>query len=130
MAKGTKTPLELGKRERQIYETIVQLGEASVSDVLKRLDQAPTYSAVRATIRLLVEKEWLKYREDGPRYLYRPAQSQDKNRRGAIQRLVSTFFGGSAKDALAALLDISAGALSDEDIAEMAKLIEQAKLGK
>ena len=68
-----KTPLELGKRERQIIETVQRLGEASVADVRKNLDDAPSYSAVRTMLGLLVEKGWLKFRQDGKRYLYRTA---------------------------------------------------------
>ena len=63
-----KTPLELGRRERQIVETVVKLGEASVADVRKNLVDAPSYSAVRAMLGLLVEKKWLKFRQDGKRY--------------------------------------------------------------
>ena len=71
-----KTPLELGKRERQIIETVQRLGEASVSDVRGNLDDPPSYSAVRTMLGLLVEKGWLKFRPDGKRYLYRTAMSR------------------------------------------------------
>ena len=122
-----KTPLELGKRERQIFETVVELGEASVTEVLARLDNPPSYSAVRATMGLLVEKGWLRFRREGQRYLYRTALGKEKARRNAAERLLSTFFGGSATDAVAALLDISAQDLSDEQLQQMIEMIEQAR---
>jgi predicted transcriptional regulator len=125
-----KTPLELGKRARQIYETVARLGEASVTDVQRNLDRPPSYSAVRATMGLLVEKGWLKYRVNGTRYVYRTAVHREKNQRTAIERMLSTFFGGSAKDAMAALLDVSSAELSDDDIRQLVQMIEQARREK
>ena len=122
-----KTPFELGRRERQIVETVVKLGEASVADVRKNLVDAPSYSAVRAMLGLLVEKKWLKFRQDGKRYLYRPAAGKEKSQKKAISRLLETFFAGSRTDALAALLDSSASEMTDDEYQRMAKMIEQAR---
>ena len=93
-----KTPLELGRRERQIVETVVKLGEASVADVRNHLVDPPSYSAVRAMLVVLVEKKWLKYRQDGKRYLYRPAAGREKSQKRAVSRLLETFFAGSPTD--------------------------------
>lgn len=122
-----KTPLELGRRERQIVETVVKLGEASVSDVRSNLVDPPSYSAVRAMLGLLVEKKWLKYRQDGKRYLYRPAAGREKSQKRAVSRLLETFFAGSRTDALAALLDSSATEMTDDEYQRMLKMIEQAR---
>ena len=91
-----KTPLELGKRERQILETVHRLGEASVAQVREQLANPPSYSAVRTMLGLLVKKGWLKYRAKGKRYLYRPAAAKEQSQRAALRRLLGTFFGGSA----------------------------------
>ena len=125
-----KTPLELGKRERQIIETVQRLGEASVADVRKNLDDAPSYSAVRTMLGLLVEKGWLKFRPDGKRYLYRTAMSRERSQRTALERLLGTFFGGSAGDAMAALLDISAHEMTEEQLGRLRKMIDDAKENK
>ncbi len=130
MGKKKKTPLELGKRERQIYETIVALKEASVADVLAQLADPPSYSAVRATMNLLVKKNWLKYRKVGQKYLYRASAGQGKVRRNAVQKMLATFFGGSPTDAVAALLDVSASELTDAQLQEMARMIENLRQGK
>ena len=127
MSKTKKTPMELGKRERQIYETVVAQGEASVSDVRAHVANPPSYSAVRATLNLLVDKKWLKFRQAGPKYLYRPAAGKEKAKRNAIQRVLSNVFGDSATEAVAALLDVSAAKLSDEQLQEMIEMIENAK---
>lgn len=126
MGNKRKTPLELGKRERQIYETVMGLGEASVGQVRANLANPPSYSAVRATMNLLVDKHWLRYRKEGQKYIYRVAGGE-KARKNAARRLLSTFFGGSTLDAVAALLDASASELSDEDVGELIAMIEQAR---
>ena len=117
----------MGKRERQIVETVIKFGEASVSEVQKNLADPPSYSAVRAMLGLLVDKKWLKYRRDGKRYLYRPASSLAKSRRTAIDRLVNTFFGGSMSETFAALLDSSVQNLTDDELQRMMDMIKQAR---
>lgn len=124
---SNKTPLELGKRERQLLETVQRLGEASVAEVRANLADPPSYSAVRTMLGLLVDKGWLKYRRDGKRYLYRPAISRERSQRTALRRLLGTFFGGSADDAVAALLDLSARDMTDEQWDRVAQLIEKAR---
>ena len=121
-----RTPLELGRRERQIVETVTRLGEASVADVRNNLAEPPSYSAVRSMLGLLVEKNWLKYRRDGKKYLYRPSVSRRKNQQAAISKLIHTFFGGSANDAVAAFFDSSVEDLSDEKLKQLKKMIDQA----
>ena len=130
MGKKKKTPLELGRRERQLVETVVKLGEASVAEVRSNLADPPSYSAVRAMLGMLVEKKWLKFRQDGKRYLYRPAAAKEKAQRNAVSRMLETFFAGSPSDALAALLDSTASQLSDDEYQRMAKMIEQARTEK
>lgn len=127
MGKAKKTPLELGKRERQIYETVVAMGEASVADVKAKLQDPPSYSAVRATMNLLVDKKWLKHRQVGQKYLYRPAAGQEKAKRTAVQRLLSNVFGDSPTDAVAALLDATSGRLTDDQLQEMTDMIQKAR---
>ena len=122
-----KTPLELGKRERQIVETVQRLGEGSVAEIRAKLADAPSYSAVRTMLGLLTDKGWLKYRRDGKRYLYRAAMSRERSQRTAVRRLLNTFFGGATDDAVAALLDVSAGQMSDEQWDRVARLISTAR---
>jgi len=125
-----KTPLELGKRERQIIETVQRLGEASVADVRKNLADAPSYSAVRTMLGLLVQKGWLRFRSEGKRYLYRPALSKERSRQTALRRMLATFFDGSPGDAVAALLDISARDMTDEQLNRLTKMINDARAEK
>ena len=122
-----KSSRDLGRRERQIMDVIFALGEASVSEVLDRLPDPPSYSAVRTMVRLLEAKGFLKHRQDGNRYVYRPTQSHENASRSALKHLLATFFQGSATDAVAAILDLSADDMTDADLQRMEKLIEQAR---
>jgi len=98
-------PHDLSRRERQIMDVIHARGEATAADVNGALPNAPSYSAVRALLRILEEKGFLKHREDGPRYVYLPTESPDLARRSALKRVVETFFEGSLANAVAALVD-------------------------
>jgi BlaI family penicillinase repressor len=120
-------PLQMGKRERQIVETLYRLGQASVAQVRAALPDPPTYSAVRGMLNLLVEKQVLTFQQEGKRYLYRPIQSKTKMRRLALRNLVVNFFSGQPLDAVAALIDGSAGKLAPADLERIKKLIEEAE---
>jgi len=123
---GKKKSLqELGARERQIMDAIFELGEASVGDVLERLKDPPSYSSVRTMIRLLESKKLLKHRREGTKYVYRPTQSRSVASRSALKHLMTTFFSGSAPDAVAAILDSEQ--LSATDLARIEKMIDDAR---
>jgi BlaI family transcriptional regulator, penicillinase repressor len=117
----------LGARERQIMDAIYQIGEASVADVLAKLPDPPTYSAVRTMIRLLETKGLLRHRQVGTKYVYRPTQSREVAKRSALEHLLRTFFAGSATDAVAAILHPSVAKLTDEDIQRLELLIHEAR---
>lgn len=122
---GKKKHKDLGARERQIMDVIFELGEASVTDALKKLENPPSYSAVRTMIRLLESKGLLKHRQEGTKYVYRPTQSPTVARKSAMRHLMQTFFGGSAPDAVAAILD--AEKLSTDDLQRIEELIDDAR---
>ena len=117
----------LGARERQIMDAIHQGGEASVADVLAKLSDPPTYSAVRTMIRLLEKKGFLRHRQVGTKYVYRPVQSPELAKRSALRHLLQTFFAGSATDAVAAILHPAVTKLSDDDIKRLEELIQDAR---
>ena len=122
-----KSSQDLGRRERQIMDVIYELGEAAVADVRKQLPDPPSYSAVRTMIRHLENKGLLRHRRDGTRYVYRPTQSKETASRWALKHLLRTFFSGSATDAVAAILDVSSEQLTDKDLDQIEKLIDQAR---
>ena len=119
--------LNLGRRERQIVEALYELGEASVAQVRAVLPDPPSYSAVRAMLNMLAEKQIVTFRQDGKRYLYRPTRPKEKVRRSALRKLVQTFFAGQPADAVAALLEGSAGKLPPEQFERLKQLIAEAE---
>jgi predicted transcriptional regulator len=118
---------DLGRRERQIVEVVYRLGRATVSEVLGELPDPPSYSAVRAMLRILESKGHLKHRQEGQRYVYLPALRRDQARRSALHHLVRTFFDGSAERALAALLEDADTRLTPEDLERLSQLIHKAR---
>jgi len=120
-----KSPLS--RRERQIMEIVYRRGEASAAEILADLPDPPTYSAVRGLLRVLVDKQHLRHRADGPRYVYSPVVTREKARTKAVSDLLDTFFDGSAAQAAAALLGSSRRKLSNEELDELDTLIAEAR---
>ena len=117
----------LSKRERQIMEVVYRLGAATASEVQDGLPNPPSYSAVRALLRILEEKGHLKHDVDGARYVYRPVVRREKAGSAALASLVDTFFGGSAGMAAAALLDDAARRMSDDELDQLETLLSKAR---
>jgi predicted transcriptional regulator len=117
----------LSRRERQIMEAMYRLGEASVAAVQEELPDTPDYHAVRVAMAKLEEKGYLNHRQQGRRYIYTPEIPHDEAKRSALGHLVHTYFSGAPSEALLTLLNMSADALSDDDIAELEAWIAQAK---
>ena len=122
-----KNYLRLSNRERQIMDILYREGEATAALVQSQLPDPPSYSAVRATLRILEEKGQVRHEQDGPRYLYRPAVGREKAKRTAVRHLVQTFFDGSTESAVATLLDESAAGLSEDELKRLTEIIETAR---
>lgn len=120
-------PPTLSRRERQIMDLVYRHGEATAAEVMDGLPNPPSYSAVRAMLRILEEKGHLAHTKDGPRYVYQPTVAPEKARRTALRHVVRTFFDDSAEQAVAALLDVAGSNLSDDELNRLATLIEQAR---
>lgn len=117
----------LSRRERQIMDILYRLGSGTAAEVKENLPDAPSYSAVRALLRILEEKGHLRHAYDGPRYVYAPVVSRPVAQKSALKQIVKTFFDGSTSNAVAALLDMSAKDLSDSELEKLAGIVEQAK---
>ena len=122
-----KEQQRLSRRERQIMDLLYRLGRATVAEIHAALPDAPSYSAVRAMLRVLEEKKHIRHEEKDLRYVFMPIVPRDKARRSAIRHLLDTFFEGSPEQAVATLLDVSARELTNQEIDRMAELIEKAR---
>lgn len=121
------THRNLSRRERQIMDILYQRGRASAGEIHEALPDAPTYSAVRAKLRVLEEKGHIRHEEESLRYVYVPTMPRETARKSALRHLVSTFFEGSAEAAIAALVDLSAAELRSDDLERIQGIIDQAK---
>ena len=116
----------LSRREREMMDIIFRDGKASASEVMERMSAPPSYSAVRATLRVLEQKGLLRHEDDGTRYLYKPAVSRERAKQSALDHLVTTFFDGSVTNVVATLLERDAK-LSDEDLDQISRLISETR---
>ena len=117
----------LGSRERQIMEVVYRLGRATVAEVLAQIENPPSYSAVRAMLRILEDKGHLKHIQDGPRYLYLPVVSGERARRSILQDVVKRLFDNSTEKAVAALLESSSDRMSDAELERLQRLIDSSR---
>jgi len=108
-------------------DVLYRRGRGTVAEILEELPDPPSYSAVRAMLRVLEEKKHVRHEEKDLRYVYLPVVPRDKARRSAVAHLLETFFEGSAEQAVATLLNLSARDLTDEDFDRLAALVEQAR---
>ena len=117
----------LSRRERQIMDIVYRHGQATAAQIQTEMPDPPSYSAIRALLRILVEKKHLQHRADGPRYVYSPTVTRQKARTRALAQMVNTFFEGSALKAAAALLGSSQRKPTKEELDELSALIDAAR---
>ena len=124
-----RPPLDLSRRERQIMDILFAQGRATAAEVQGAMPEAPSYSAVRAMLRILEEKGHVRHQQDGPRYVYAPTHERESVKTSAIRHMVHTFFGGSASQAISTLLHDERARLSEAELDRLAQMIEQARKG-
>lgn len=117
----------LSRRERQIMDVLHRLQRATAASVQTELPSPPSYSAVRALLRILEDKGHVRHIVEGPRYVYEPVAALEAERESAMRHLVRTFFDGSTQDAVVALLDTADQKLSRRQLDELSKRIAAAR---
>ena len=121
------TLADLTRRERQVLEAIYREGKCSAAEIRDRIEQPPTYSAVRAVLRVLEEKGLVRHRAEELRYVYLPTVPRDRAVRSALKHVLDSLFGGSLERIMAALLDVSAERLSKGELERVSEMVERAK---
>ena len=117
----------LSRRERQVMDILHRRAEATVAEIMAELPDPPTYSAVRSVLRILGEKNLIRYKEDGPRYVYYPAQDTEEARDDVLAHVVRTYFAGSPEQAVTALLRMSDVDMKADDIDRLRTSIRNAR---
>ena len=121
------SPATLTRREREIMDILYRRERATAAEVLEDMADPPTYSAVRALLRILEDEGHIKHVQEGPRYVYLPAVARNDARKSALSHVVTTFFDGSVEQVVATLVESSRSKLSKEELERLAQLIEKAK---
>ena len=117
----------LSRRERQVMDILHRRSGATVAEIMADLPDPPTYSAVRSVLRILGEKNLIKHKEDGPRYVYYPAESTERARDDVLAHVVRTYFAGSPENAVTALLRMSDVDLDEAEVERLRKTIRRAR---
>lgn len=117
----------LSRRERQVMDILHRRAEATVAEIMAELPDPPTYSAVRSVLRILGEKDLIRYKEDGPRYVYYPTQDTAKASDEVLAHVVRTYFAGSPEQAVTALLRMSDVDMQDADVERLRETIRRAR---
>jgi predicted transcriptional regulator len=124
---ATNPESTLSRRERQVMDILHRRGEATVAEIMAELPDPPTYSAVRSVLRILGERDLILHREDGPRYVYYPAQKTEATREDVLAHVVRTYFAGSPEQAVTALLRMSDIGMSDDEVERLRTTIDRAR---
>ena len=114
----------LSRRERQIMDILIARGKGSAADVQSAMADPPSYSAVRATLRIMEEKGHIRHEQQGAAYVYLPKVAPERAKRSALRHMLNTFFDGSPEQFMAALLDSRPSA---EELDRIAVMIDQAR---
>ena len=115
----------LPRREREVFETLCRLETGTAAAVRNALSDPLSDSAVRTMLARL-ETKGLVERTAGPEgFIYGPAQRTETVAAGALQRMIDTFFAGSAASAATALLGLGQR-LTPEEAAALERVIDEA----
>jgi len=115
------------RREREIMNALYKLGKATAAQIQAEIADPPTYTAIRTHLTILEKKGHVRHGMDGPRYLYEPRVAREKMAQKAVKSMLSTFFGNSVEEVVAALLNQDDLKLSRAELDRLSRLIEKAK---
>lgn len=119
----------LSRREREIMEIVFRASPISVEDIRAAMPQPATYSAVRVIVNVLERKGHLKHTRRGKKYVYSPTTARARAVKGALTSLLRTYFDDSVHLAVAAMVQLRAKDLSDEDWLQLEDAIRQSRTG-
>jgi BlaI family transcriptional regulator, penicillinase repressor len=119
--------LHLTRRESQIMEILHRRQRATVEEIRDELPDASSPSSVRKLLDIMIDRGLLAREYDGPRFVYFPAVKPEEASRSALKGLVRTFFNDSPGSAMAALLDMKGGPLSDDEYQRLSAWLKRSR---
>jgi predicted transcriptional regulator len=131
MKKGISMPVlsKLPPRERQIVDILYQRGPLAVAEVCDTLPDRLSGSAVRAMLKRLEDKGFVRRSDSERGYLYSPVVSDSVAKKSALSEIVRVFFNGSAASAATALLGMS-DRLDKDELRRLEDMIAKARKAK
>jgi BlaI family penicillinase repressor len=118
---------DLTRRESQIMEILYRRRRGTVEEIRAELPDASSPSSIRKLLDIMIERGLLAREYEGPRFVYFPAARVEQARRSALRQLIRTFFDNSPGSAMAALLDMSGGSLSEDDYERLSSMLERGR---
>lgn len=118
---------DLSKRERQLLDALYRLGKASAAEIRESVEDPPTYTAVRTHLTNLETKGFVRYENDGTRYIYEPVVPKEEMAELAVRGLMETFFDNRVDLIVSTLLSRRDRTLSEAEIEKLSAMIEEAK---
>jgi BlaI family transcriptional regulator, penicillinase repressor len=117
---------QLTRREREIMNALFALDNlASADQIRSRLTNPPSGSSVRVMLARLEKKGLLKHQQAGLRYLYSATTTPAAAKRSALQQYVHTFFAGSLRQMMTAL--VADASWTDDDLAALRAEIDRVR---
>jgi predicted transcriptional regulator len=120
---------KLPPRERQIVDILYQRGPLAVAEVCDTLPDRLSGSAVRAMLKRLEDKGFVRRSDSERGYLYSPVVSDSVAKKSALGEIVRVFFNGSAASAATALLGMS-DRLDKDELKQLEEMIAKARKAK
>jgi predicted transcriptional regulator len=120
---------QLPPRERQLVDLLYQRGALTVADLCDALPDPLSGSAVRAMLKRLEDKGFVRREESERGFTYSPTLPDNQARHTALGHVVRTFFNGSPVSAASALLGM-ANRLDNRELDELEAMIARARQAK
>ena len=106
-------------------EVVWELGEATVQQVIDRLDRepVPAYTTILSVMQKLEKAGWLSHRASGRSYIYLPRKTRDKAGASSLRTFIERVFSGDRLLLFQHLLDDEK--LSDADLKALKAMIDR-----
>lgn len=105
---------------------IFRLGEASTAQIEAEMVNPPKNATVRSALRNMVDKGHILFRKEGREFVYFPTETKESAQKKALGEMLTTFFQGSPKTAIAALIELNQE-IDPDELDELSQLIEKSR---